>query len=236
MLEKQGGRVTIKSALIEVVRSHYDDISRIHDDIKRLGFPGAAQLLRERLPTRTNARSGELGEIIAATFVEFATPFRIPVRRLRYKDGREMALRGDDYIGILESPDKTLHLLKGEAKSRTRLTTPVIAAARAVLSSHDGRPTPISVLFVADRLMESDGTDVDLGRRLRDHVATQAIRSDQITHALFVLSANAPNQSIENDLETADQDHHHISACMLIDDHQAFIRQVYEEAGNLGDH
>ncbi len=47
-----------------------------------------------------------MGEILATEFIEFQTEFRIPVRRLRYKDGREMALRGDDFLGVNEDEDE----------------------------------------------------------------------------------------------------------------------------------
>jgi hypothetical protein len=62
--------------------------------------------------------SGELGEILATELVEEMMDYEVPVRRLRYKDGREMALRGDDFIGIRVNAAGNLHLLKGESKSR----------------------------------------------------------------------------------------------------------------------
>src|SRR5260221_9919875 len=48
--EKDGGRAAIREGLIQAVRSHYDDVQRIADDIHRLGYDGAAAVLRERLP------------------------------------------------------------------------------------------------------------------------------------------------------------------------------------------
>jgi hypothetical protein len=52
------------------------------------------------------------------------------VRRLRYKDGREMALRGDDFIGAAYDPNDKLWLLKGEAKSNKTLDKTTITNAR----------------------------------------------------------------------------------------------------------
>ncbi|HYC49457.1 MAG TPA: hypothetical protein VED01_28610 [Burkholderiales bacterium] len=97
LAETVDGRDAVKDQLVECVRSHYDDLDQIAEDVERLGFPSASALLKERLPRTARARSGEMGEILATEFVEFKTDFRIPVRRLRYKDGRELALRGDDY-------------------------------------------------------------------------------------------------------------------------------------------
>lgn len=113
--EKVDGRAAIKEQLCVKARSHYDTLENIADTIARLGYEGAAAILRERLPQTATARSGELGEILATELTEEKIGFRVPVRRLRYKDGREAALRGDDFIGI-NLDNNELRLLKGEAK------------------------------------------------------------------------------------------------------------------------
>src|SRR5271157_875144 len=97
--EKVNGRIAIKDRLCEIVRSHYDSLDRIAEDVKQLGYTVAGNILRERLPRTKNARSGDLGEILAAELVEEKLDFNVPVRRMRYKDGREVPLRGDDFIG-----------------------------------------------------------------------------------------------------------------------------------------
>jgi hypothetical protein len=138
--EKQDGRTAIRNRLLNAVRSHYDDTQRIADDVQRLGYAGAAAVLRERLPRTKRARSGELGEILATELVEEELDYKVPVRRLRYKDGREMALRGDDFLGIRDDGQQ-LRLLKGEAKSRQHLSKSTVEQARNALDRDDGRPT-----------------------------------------------------------------------------------------------
>jgi Cap4 SAVED domain len=233
--EKEGGRESVKQQLVERVRSHYDDLKHIAEDVERLGFPGASAILAERLPRTPIARSGEMGEILATEFIEFQTGFRIPVRRLRYKDGREMALRGDDFLGVSQDDDEALLFLKGEAKSGQAVTGAVVGDARRRLSSDDGRPTPISLLFVADRLLEAEGDDKELGRKIRDEVVLRAVPPQRITHGLFTLSGYMPEEALQIDLDAADGAHSQISATLHIHDHQAFIAETYEEAGNLGD-
>jgi hypothetical protein len=87
-------------------------MDRIAEDIRALGFVGAAAVLAERLPRTPRARSGELGEIFATELVEEELGFEVPVRRLRYKDCREMALRGDDFIGVRVDGAGTLYLTR----------------------------------------------------------------------------------------------------------------------------
>jgi hypothetical protein len=235
LTEKKDGRAAIQAHLIECVRSHYEKLEQIAEDVKLLGYPSASAILGEQLPRTKRARSGEIGEILATEFMITKTEFRIPVRRLRYKDGREMALRGDDFLGIYEDKQGRLYFLKGESKSRRTITSTVIADARKRLASDDGRPTAISILFTASRLLEAEGDDAALGRKVRNEVALRAVSPGRITHALFTLSGNAPESGLTKDLNAADGAHTHVSAGLQIEDHQTFIATIYDEVGNLGD-
>jgi Cap4 SAVED domain len=232
--EKNGGRAAVRASLIKTVRSHYDDLERIAEDVQRLGYDGAAAVLRERLPQTKKARSGELGEILATELVEEKLEYAVPVRRLRYKDGREMALRGDDFVGLRDD-GQHLNFLKGEAKSRQHLSKATIDQARTALGRDDGRPTATSLLFVADRLLELEGADADLGRKLRDEVARRAVPAGQIEHMLFTVSGNVPLEALDNDLKTASEKHKCSSINLHIEDHQEFIADVFEGASKLGD-
>jgi hypothetical protein len=128
--EKTGGRVKVLTQLGETVRAHCDQADRIADDVARLGYDAAAEILRALLPQSTRARSGDLGEILASQLVEEEVGFRVPVRRMRFKDGREVAMRGDDFIGVGYDKEDRLWLLKGESKSREALNITTIAEAR----------------------------------------------------------------------------------------------------------
>ena len=132
LAEKEKKRAEIRTRLVETVRSHYDDLDRITDGVSALGYKGVAKILRARLPQTRRARSGELGEILAAELVEEKVGFQIPVRRLRYKDGREMALRGDDFLGFAIDDEDQLRLLKGESKSAANVALPTRSGAVAL--------------------------------------------------------------------------------------------------------
>lgn len=232
--ERPEVRIGIRDQLIERVRSHYDDLRNIEEDIAELGFPEAANILRERMPIEPRQRSGEIGEILATEFMEYQTGFRIPVRRLRYKDGRDMALRGDDFIGIKQT-DARLDYLKGEAKSGQNMARNVICIARAQLGAENGHPTSISLLFVADRLLDGDEDDRKLGRLIRNAVGQGTIQSSNVTHGLFTLTGSDNQADLQADLDNAPNEHDHVSVNLQILDHQEFIAWVYHEAENLGD-
>ena len=117
-VEKNGGRDEIRDDLAETIRSHYDRLERIANDVDRLGYTVAAKILSEAMPQTPKGRSGDLGEILATELVEEEIGLRVPVRRLRYQDGRNMAMRGDDFIGAVYDGKGEKHwLLKGEGKS-----------------------------------------------------------------------------------------------------------------------
>ena len=235
LTELPGGRTAIADRFPDLIRSHYDNLERISEDIRDLGYPSAAALLAERLPRSKRARSGELGEILATELVEEKMDFIVPVRRLRYKDGREMALRGDDFIGIRIDESGNLDLLKGEAKSRATLAEPVIVEARRALCRNSGRPTATSLLFIADRLMENESEESALGRMIRNEVVAHAVPPARIDHALFTMSGNAMPQALIKDFQSVDGAHTHTVIHLRIEDRQDFIRISYEGALTLGD-
>lgn len=233
--EGANNRNSIIPELVHVVRSHYDDLARIAEDISELGFEGAKKILKTRLPQTKKARSGDLGEILATEFAEEEFNFKIPIRRLRYKDGRDMALRGDDFIGIRYSKADGLYLLKGESKSRLTLSKTTIAEAREVLNRDNGRCTPISLAFVSDRLLESvDKDDREIGKVLRRELATEALQPNRITHALITISGNSPADLLRNDLKAADASRQQNVVNIYIPDHGDFIRLTFEEVAKLG--
>ena len=236
-VEKDGGRNEIRRDLAKTIRSHYDRLERIADDVERLGYEAAGEILRAAMPQTKKGRSGDLGEILATELVEEEIGLSVPVRRLRYKDGRNMAMRGDDFIGAgYDSAGEKLWLLKGEAKSNKVLSKATVTSARKVLNRDNGRCTPDSLLFVANRLLESDDPeDNELGRTLRDEVGLKSLRSDRIDHMLFSLSGNGPHASLKEDLEAAGTNRDQYVVNVHIEDHQDFIAAMYLEAEDLGD-
>ena len=236
IVEKVGGRAAIIDQLAQTVRSHYDDLERIADDVEELGYDGAAAILRELLPTGVRARAGDLGEILASELTVERLEFDVPVRRMRFKDGREVPMRGDDFIGVnYAADDEGLWLLKGESKSRRTLGKTTITQARTALKRDDGRCTPSSLLFVANRLLEGNDEQKDLGRRIRNEVGRKALAKSRIDHALFTLSGNGPIAALLADYDAAEAGRGHAVINLHIADYDDFIGAVFEAAGDLGD-
>lgn len=122
-------------ATAAIIPGHYASEEHVARALRRLGKPGAAALIEGKLPTTKAIRSGDLGEIFATEWIDtHSGGYHAPIKRLRWKDHRNMAMRGEDVIGILQDPQtQRLHFLKTEAKSRATLTAQVAAEARANL-------------------------------------------------------------------------------------------------------
>ena len=232
--EKYGIHNEIKAMLIPIIRSHYDELALIAGDIVELGYAGAEEILKSRLPQTSKAMSGDLGEIVATEFAAEIFGFMVPIKRLRYKDGRDMALRGDDFIGLVYDAGKLL-LLKGESKSRLYLSQATIDEARSVLDRDNGRCTPISLLFVADRLLESNISELkELGKVLRREVGMKSLKNAQISHAMITFSGNAPIELLRKDVRGAASSRPQYSVNIFIEDHQEFIAWTFKEVIDLG--
>lgn len=225
MTEVPGARADALDDVREVVRSHYVSPEITAKRLADLGAPKTARLLREHVPTTKTARSGDLGEILATEIGEQTLGFIVPVRRLRWKDGRNMALRGDDIIGIRVDAKGELEFLKGESKSRAALTTDVVDDAGAALDRDRGRPTRHAVLFVAERLRELG--DDSLAVRLENAVL-DSFSGSRVEHLLFMLTGGNPKNLLKTHLTSVPSKKRTRHAVgVRIVDHGSFIELLF---------
>lgn len=200
LTERNSSRSAVLDDLRELVRGHYVDPKHTARRVASLGGLKTAALLRAHVPTGKKARSGDLGEVLATEIAEQVLEYNVPIRRLRWKDGREMALRGDDIIGVARNGKNKLLLLKGESKSRATLSTAVLDEAGGALDCDRGRPTRHSVLFVAERLREFG--EHDLAEELEEAVLA-SFRGTPVAHMLFVLTGGPPKNLLTTHLKGA---------------------------------
>ncbi len=219
LTERSGTRDDAVSALCDVVKDHLVGA----DILSRIGYPRAAALVRETLPTVIRTQSGDLGEIIATVYIEEYTEFGVPLKRLRHKDDRDMPMRGDDVIGLHRTNGKPV-VLKAEVKSREALAAAVVGEACTSLDAHRGRPKPATLAFIATQLRRtSRDTEAE---RIEDLMTTR-IGARDITHLVFTLSGNDPAPYL-----TAHAENRHWIADrrfvgLRVLDHQSFIRQIF---------
>lgn len=219
--------VTVIAASIP---ENYTTSERIAGLLRRLGRAEVAEHIAVKLPTSLAIKSGDLGEILCTAFVHETTTFNLGIKRLRWKDHRNMSMRGDDVLAFsLNANGRGLMVLKAEVKSRAALQTSVIKEARAALSEHQELPSAHAIGFVADRLGET-GNKL-LQDALDDVQLKKGFKKSQVTHMLFTLSGNSPSTMLNTNLSayrgTVPQ--HYVG--VRISDHKDFINDVFAGVG-----
>jgi len=220
--ERDGARSLIENALRETVKDHLVGLSIIH---RISGYKKSLEFLRNKMPRPARVRSGDCGEILASEYIEQCTAYRVPIKRLRWKDDRDTAMRGDDVIALRKAKTRW-HVLKAESKSRAALTPSVVKEAVDALSRNAGRPNPSSLAFISARLRELDR---DEEADVFDGLQVQAPRLDDIEHLVFTLSGNNPTNPLKAHLpDGSTKCRRHLIGCM-IEDHQDFINGLFDQ-------
>lgn len=230
MTEQAGVRPIVLDDVRAVVRTHYVSPEIVAQRVADLGAPATAEILRELLPKTKAARSGDFGEVLATEIAEQTLGFIVPVRRLRWKDGRNMALRGDDIVGIrVDDKGKLVGLLKGESKSYATLTSAVLEKAAEALDRDLGRPGRHAVLFIATRLRESGKSEEAALAAQLEGAVVAGFSGSEVDQFLFALTGSAPSTLLANHLTSAKKKKRPRHAVgVQIADHGDFIKLLFE--------
>lgn len=215
------------TSVAAVVPGHYTAADRVADILRRLGKAAVAEYVETKLPQGTKSRSGDLGEILAASYITEFTGYTMGIYKLRWSDHREMAMRGDDILGIRIDPTVKVKFLKGEVKSRATLGKQTVDEARTALTSSNGRPTPHALAFVADRLFETGETA--LAEAIDEYQLKQRIEIKQLSHLMFMFTGNNPTNLLTANLTAYTGTIRQIAIGLRVSTHQAFIKDVYEK-------
>jgi hypothetical protein len=225
-----------RDSVAAIVPTHYAAEEHIARILDRLGKTQAAQFIREKLPESKAIRSGDLGEILATEYIAANTSYAVPIKRLRWKDHRNMAMRGDDVIGIeQDSGNDHLYFLKSEAKSRVTLSAAVLVEARASLDKDDGLPSPHALSFVSERLLQAG--EIALADAIDTAQLKEGITSEDVEHLLFTFSGNDPSAFLQDTLEVYCGPVSQYGVGLRINGHAQFVHDVYEKViadGNDG--
>lgn len=211
------------------VPAHYAAEERIAGALARLGKATAAKMITDLLPQTPQIRSGDLGEIYATEWIDAHSGYRAPIKRLRWKDHRNMAMRGDDVIGmILDPATQRLRFLKTEAKSRIDLRAQTLAEARAGLDKDGGLPSSHALSFISARLLEL-GNDAPLVDAIDEALYRHGIPPDSVKHLLFTFSGNSPQALLTQALQAYPGPIEQWGVGLHVNGHAAFIGAVYNQ-------
>jgi hypothetical protein len=234
LTEKAGVRCNVAAQLDNAVLDNYDDLKRLERWGTQLGLPNAAAVLREVLPTESRARSGHIGEVLLTESIpELFPEFIVPIKRLRWMDGRNMALRGEDFIGV-DNQGHRIRFLKAESKSRMILSNGVVGEARTALNSNGGRPSSYAMLYIARRLDEIGENALSL--LFLEYALKVPIQEAQLVHLLFTFSGNDCTEILRANLASCAGNIQQHAVGLVITDHQDFILGIYTRLTNAAKH
>ncbi len=213
--------------LIDILPEYYIDPLSMASTLERLGKHAAAAKLRVKLPEVAKIRSGDIGEIITTDYIDEETVFSVPIKKLRWKDHRNMAMRGDDVIGVLiNQENQTIKFLKAEAKSNQSLSRNVLSKARSELDLDEGLPAPHALEFVAERLRDTGNQALaDLIEKVQ---LVDGIRNSQVEHLLFTFTSSDPETLQKEALEDYSGNIMQSSVGFQVSNHQELIGSVYQ--------
>lgn len=223
-------------ATAAVVPGHYAAEERIADALVRLGKAGAAKLITDLLPQTPQIRSGDLGEIYATEWIDAHSGYSAPIKRLRWKDHRNMAMRGDDVIGLKLDPNtQRLRFLKTEAKSCGALSTRTLEDARKGLDKDGGLPSAHALSYISSRLTDL-GLDTQLAHAIDEALYLHSIPTDSVQHLLFTFTGSSPQKLLTTSLNAYVGPIGQWGVGLHISDHAAFIVNVYAQVAANAKH
>lgn len=215
------------NVVADIIPNYYAAPKRIADILKKFGKTAAAAFVEQKMPTTTAIKSGDLGEILCLAYVIESSPYKYGIKRLRWKDHRNMSMRGEDILAFsLDPKGQNLKVLKGEVKSRATMTTKVIEEARASLSSNQGLPSPHATSFLADRLYEAG--EQALCDALDTALLKVGLDASQVTHMLFTFSGNDPSALLKKNLNGYAGTVPQVYVALHVSQHQVFIKDVFD--------
>lgn len=204
----------------------YADTTALALIAERYGKPGLAAFLRDRLPTKKSARSGDMGEILATAYLDEERGYVVGPSRLIDRDHQEWAMRGDDVLAARLDDESELHLVKAEAKSRVNLSAATVRAAREGLARNDEMPSPHSLSQFATRLLQT--SDREVGEAVLDQQLSDGIRPDQVGHLMFLLTSGDPSAHVSADLKAYVGAAPQMTVTLRVQQHQKFINDAFD--------
>ena len=220
---------TILSATLPNAYAESDSLAMVAE---RFGKGGVAKFLRNKLPTKANARSGDMGEILATTYLHEMRGFVVGPSRLIQRDHQEWAMRGDDVLGARLESGGQLLLAKAEAKSRKTLGESTVKDARLGLARNSELPSPHSLTQFAERLLPT--TDSQIGEAVLAVQLGDGVRHERVEHMMFLFTGGDPSAHVAADLIEYSGSVSQLTVTLRVDDHQKFINDAYDVVATDG--
>ncbi|WP_196249565.1 Hachiman antiphage defense system protein HamA [Rhodococcoides fascians] len=195
---------------------------------REFGKPKVAEYLLNKFPQKPGFRSGDMGEILATSYLEEESGYTVGPCRLAHRDHQEWSMRGDDVLGAKVDEASKVYLAKGEAKSRAKTYERTVTEARAGLERDDGLPSSHSLVQFAERLTGT--ADEAVGTAVLKLQLSGGVRPEVVLNVMFLFTGNDPSAHVFKDLTAYRGNIDQFTMTLRVRAHQKFIKSAYEKA------
>ena len=220
------------ATLVAILPNAYAESNSLAIIAERFGKAAVAKFLRNKLPTKVNARSGDMGEILATAYLHEEWGYVVGPSRLIQRDHQEWAMRGDDSLGAKLDSKGRLRIIKAEAKSRATLRSRTIEEARQGLARNDELPSPHSLTQFAERLLPT--ADSQIGEAVLTMQLSDGVRPDRVGHLMFLFTGSDPSAHVTADLEAYSGPVPQLTVTLRVKGHKKFIKDAYDGVTTSG--
>jgi hypothetical protein len=223
--ERPGARAAVLREFKRLIADHFVGETTI---LQMGGFKQAAETILHSLPTSKRIQSGDLAELVATEYVDAQTPFRVPIKKLRWKSDRQMPMHGNDVIAV-DVNSKPMRALKVESKSRAAFAASVVEEAANTLDAHDGRPNPSTLAFITKRLYEENrDNEAEVFKRMQ---SDGALTAKQVVHLIFAFAGRDPCTLLAAGPKPKKAGIKRTAVAVVVNDHGAFIAAAFGTHG-----
>ncbi len=194
--ERSSARKLVLDHLGRAIVDHHFNQKKVANHLKKLGYEATALELRMRLPKDHRTRMGNFGEVVASEHLVQAHGYHMPVLKLRYRDHKDLPMRGEDILALkLDADGRVLCLCIGEAKAVKAFSSTVVAKAHARLAK-TYHPRPETLSLVTEVLYErgEDGLAEELDD-IQVRLASEGVPRD---NWIFIISEEPAKLSFKS--------------------------------------
>jgi Cap4 SAVED domain len=146
----------LADALGRELRRNYVEPDELAALLEKLGAAVVAQHLRDhKLPSETNQRHGDFGEVLAAAIFRHSRRYCVPILKLRYKQRRNLPLPGADVLAFRFSGPRPVVAVT-EVKTRSNRQHDVLVEAVESLGKIIPGSLPEAISFVHARFRRTN--------------------------------------------------------------------------------
>lgn len=227
--EIPGSRKKIRDKLLETIIYHYTEPNRVADYLNNEKFSELESLINNRLPTNSDYKKGDFGEIFGTEHLKQFENYKFPILRLRYKPKANRPMEGEDILGFIIENDEIIKIAIGESKVRQNSDSAVLNQARDELFN-SYNPHPILLKFYSDHLYL---INKDLSDKIERLMSKENLDKIEKTHWIFYITGFQPRKY---NLDNSSKNLKNLTLVNIyLEDISDFIINLYHDVGRYYD-